>query len=125
MGMYCIDQSGHVFGWRKLGNPVPKIKDMTGVVRTVTVQHAPGLGGYPIGRGKEHARIEIALQGDPLTHPPARVTYIDHPVEADCITADVCNRFQPQSPSFGEHDRRNIFPCSFADQTTDDASQVG
>ncbi len=47
MGMYCIDQCSHVFGGCKLGNPMPKIEDMAGVVRTVAVQYAPGFGGYP------------------------------------------------------------------------------
>ncbi len=64
--------------------------------------------------GKQHCRIQVALQGHPLADTSPRLGQIDSPVEADGIGADIGNLFQPQTAALGKYNRRNRHTVFFA-----------
>ncbi|EXI84795.1 MAG: hypothetical protein AW12_02384 [Candidatus Accumulibacter sp. BA-94] len=97
---------------------------MSGPARAKAVEHLPRFDGDPFRRGEEHRRVDISLQRDPLADAPARFADVDRPVQADRIASDIGDRFQPQAPALGKHDRRHALPVLFLDQPADDALHV-
>ena len=85
--MHGLDQCADVLGGRVLRDAMAEVEDVPGIAGSVGVEHLRRLYSNPLGRGKQHVWIEIALQSDPVTNTPARLTDVDRPVEADRVAA--------------------------------------
>ena len=97
---------------------------MPRIAGAITVEHLDRFRRHDFRRCKQDARIEIALQSDPVADTPARVAKIDRPVEADGIATTAGDRFQPQAAAFGKHDDGDAVARFFADQSGDDPLQI-
>ena len=102
-----IDQHGDVFGRGELGDAMAEVEDMPGV-GAIGVENLLRFGGNSLGAAKQHCGIQIALQGNPITHLTAGGTDIHGPVEADRVGAAVGDVGQPQAAALGEDDARDL-----------------
>ena len=124
MVMHGLDQSCHVFRRRELGNAVAEVENVPGVAGAVAIEHFFCFCGNYLWRGKQHARIQITLQGNFCADTTARFAQINRPVQADGVATARGNRFQPQAAALGKDDGRNPLAVFFADQPVDNALYV-
>ena len=59
------------------------------------------------GRSEQHCGIEIALERGAGADPPARISEVDAPVQADAIASGRGDPLKPRRPALGEHDDRD------------------
>lgn len=111
-----FDQRRNVLCRRVLGNAVPQIENVAGIAGAKAIENFFRFCGDDLRRGKQHIRVEIALERHMLADAPTCFTEINGPVHANCITAGSGDGFQPQTAALGEDDGRDALTVFFADQ---------
>src|SRR5687768_5161951 len=92
--MNRFDQRERVFRRCELRNAMTEIEDMT-VPFAETGKNFFYFSSNHFRPGEKNCRIQIPLQGDLVTHAPARLCDIDGPVQPDCIATTVRDTLKP------------------------------
>ena len=90
-----------------------EIENVTGIGVSEGVEDLLRLGGNDFRSGEQDVRIKVALQADLAADAAAGLADIDGPVEADGVTADGGDSFQPQAAILGKHDARHALTVPF------------
>ena len=118
MAVHGFDQSGYMF-WRGiLADAVAQIEDVLATGRSRLIggakgpQRAQHLGIDDFWRGKQHGRIEIALQrlrsvAIATIKQGASRGQVHRPVHAKHLTGEGAHGGQPLTPALGEDDARH------------------
>ena len=93
--VHSSDQRGDIFGRRELRNAVAEIQHVAGS-GPERLKRVLNLAPDRFGRGEQHRGIDISLQGRLSADPPARVSQVDRPIQADAIASGRGDVLEPQ-----------------------------
>ena len=105
--MHGIDQHADMGGIDVRGDAMAEVEHVSGAV-TEAGQRLPNGLADRLGSCRKGGRIQIALQGDPMTHARTCFGQADGPVDAERIATAVGEALKMSIGALGEQDQRNI-----------------